>query len=97
MAFEGVWLIQPGNPEPHKVPDQPGVIAYFKGRGWQVTDLPADLDADDPEFIEALEKLQADDEIPSDADLPEVELVPLEAEDTEPVEAKSAVSKKEKK
>jgi hypothetical protein len=54
-----VWLIHPELGGVHYVPDNPGVIESFKGRGWDVTDLPADLDSDDPEFIELLEKLQA--------------------------------------
>jgi hypothetical protein len=57
-AFEGVWLINSDGP--HRVPNDPGVIAYMVGRGWEVTDLPAHLDSDDPEFIEALEKFQAE-------------------------------------
>lgn len=52
-----VWLIHPEHGV-HKVPDQPGVIKSFEARGWEVTDLPTDLDSDDSEFIEALEKLQ---------------------------------------
>jgi hypothetical protein len=57
-----VWLIHPDHGV-HKVPDNPGVLAYFAGRDYVVADLPAELDADDPEFIEALAKLQAKDEV----------------------------------
>lgn len=63
-AFEGVWLIN-SELEVHLVPNNRGVITSFVGRGWRVTDLPRDLDADDPEFVEALQKLQAEDEAES--------------------------------
>ena len=58
--FEGVWMYHPGFDAVHYVPGSPGVIKSFEARDWQQTDLPADLDDDDPEFIEALEKLKAD-------------------------------------
>jgi hypothetical protein len=81
--FQGVWLINSLNGLPHYAPDEPGVIASLVGRGYEVTDLPVDLDSDDPDFIEALEKLQgqAEEEEPG-----EFELV----ETAEPVVAKSA-------
>ena len=60
--LNGVWLTHPEHGE-HKVPDNPGVIAYFVGRGYVVSDLPAELEADDPEFIEALEKLRAGEQV----------------------------------
>lgn len=55
---DGVWLNHPEHGL-HKVPDNPGVIAYFEGRDYVVTDLPAELESDDPEFIKAQAKLQA--------------------------------------
>ena len=60
--FEGVWLIHRtlgDGVRTHYVPDDPSVIRSEEARGWEVTQLPTDLDSDDPEFIEALESLLA--------------------------------------
>jgi hypothetical protein len=37
----------------HKVPGNPGVVELFEGRGWEVTDLDGNLDADSPEVADA--------------------------------------------
>jgi hypothetical protein len=54
----GKWLIHPESGV-HRVPDNPVVLTWFETRGWVVTDLPGELDSDDPDFIELLEKYQA--------------------------------------
>ena len=75
--FEGVWMYHPGFDAVHYVPGSPGVIKSFEARDWQQTDLPANLDDDDPEFIEALEALRAEnteeDAEPVEAEQPAVE------------------------
>ena len=58
--FQGVWLIHRtlgDGVRTHYVPDDSAVIRSMDARGWEVTQLPAELDSDDPEFIDALEKL----------------------------------------
>ena len=63
--FQGVWLIHRtlgDGVRTHYVPDDPGVIRSEEARGWEVTKLPTELDSDDPEFIDALEKLLAEDQ-----------------------------------
>jgi hypothetical protein len=59
---DGVWLTHPEHGE-HKVPNNPGVIAYVAGRGYAVTDLPAELEPDDPDFVEAVEKLRTGEQV----------------------------------
>jgi len=60
-AFEGVWMINREIKGVHRFPDNPGVIRSYEGRGWEVTDLPTDLEDDDPDFMAAVEELLAED------------------------------------
>jgi hypothetical protein len=53
------WLISDINGLPHRVPDDPAVIATHVARGFELTDLPGDLNPDDEEFVAALAVRQA--------------------------------------
>ena len=52
-----VWLISDINGLPHRVPEE--VVAFHAARGFQVTDIPGDLDSDSEEFADALAERQA--------------------------------------
>ena len=61
-----VWLVSPVNGIPHRVDE--GALPAFVARGFEVTDLPGELDADDPDFIEMFEEWQPplEDDLPAD-------------------------------
>ena len=54
-----VWVVNPVNGLPHRLPDNQESIRAHLGRGYQLTDLPGDLDSDDPDFVELFEAWQA--------------------------------------
>ena len=74
-----VWVINPINNMPHRLPNNPSVIKFHELRGYEVTELPGELSSDDPEFVELLEQLQAEES----------------AEEQEPVEAEQPAVEKE--
>ena len=49
-----VWVISDVNGLPHRLPNDPSVIAAHVARGFELTDLPGDLNSDDEEFVVAL-------------------------------------------
>lgn len=53
------WLISEINGLPHRVPDDSEVVAFYAARGFEVTDIPGDLDSDTEEFEAALAARQA--------------------------------------
>ena len=54
-----VWLVSGINGLPHRVPDNPEVIEFFIARGFEVTDIPGELDSDTEEFAAATAGRQA--------------------------------------
>jgi hypothetical protein len=85
-----VWLISDVNGMPHRVPDNPSVITFWTGRGYEATDIPGDLDSDSEEFVAAFDEWAAASE---PAKPVEEEVAVLEVPD----EAESATNKKEEK
>lgn len=84
------WLVSGVNGLPHRVPDDPAVIATYVGRGYELTDISGDMPAaDDEDFAAALEEWQASKE-PAEAEAAEPPDEVLEA----PVEAESATTEK---
>jgi len=61
-----VWLIS-SDGLPHRVPDNPGVVASFVGRDYEATDLPGDLSEDDEEFVALLAEWQDRKEVVEDS------------------------------
>lgn len=59
MTQQWKWLISDINGLPHRFPDDPAVIAAFVARGYEVTDIPGDLNDDDEEFLAAMASRQA--------------------------------------
>ena len=54
-----VWLISDVNGLPHRVDNNPVTIGSLVARGFELTDLPGDLNSDDEEFLAALAERQA--------------------------------------
>ena len=69
------WLVHPEY-EPHRVPDNPGVVPLFDGRGWRLTDIPGELDSDTEEFADALAEWQELQDSGETGDPPAFEQVP---------------------
>jgi hypothetical protein len=59
---EWKWLVHPEY-EAHRVPDNPGVLEMFEGRGWEVTDLDGALDADSVEVADAVALASAGEQV----------------------------------
>jgi len=53
------WLISGINGMPHRVPDNPGVVASYVGRGYELTDIDGELASDSEEFAVELAKRNA--------------------------------------
>jgi hypothetical protein len=57
------WLVNADLNGAHRVPDNPGVVESFEARGWEVTDLSGDLDADSPEVTDAVALAAAGEQV----------------------------------
>ena len=60
------WLVHPEFGA-HRVPDNPGVVPSFEGRGWSVTDLDGELPDDSEEVTAAVEQSRGGGEVEDQA------------------------------